>query len=271
MAEESFGERQEQKGLDAQFLWELENGYELSPRESRGILEAVKLFFCEDSGFGAGKVQLWVVVREEGAGKPVSELRKILVGVTLDGGREDVEVQREYGAIGLRRFRILRVVEEIVDQGGVPTQEDLARLFQSSVRTIRRDVAVLRGQGYEVMTRGMYRGIGRGVSHKVVIVRQYVEGLTYTEICRKTRHSAGAVKRYVRTFGRVVSLIRHGVSQLREIAFYVGISERLAREYVTLYERFQVDEVCAVRIEELVDQVGGRVWSEGSKKGVVMG
>lgn len=271
MVEGSFWERLAQKGLEAQFLWELEYGYELSPRESRGILEAVKLIFGQDPGFEAGKVQLWVVPREEGAGKPISELRKISVWVTLDGGKEDVEVYREYGAIGLRRFRILRVTEEIVDQRGVATQEDLARLFQTSVRTIRRDVASLRGQGYEVTTRGMYRGIGRGVSHKMVIVRQFLEGLTYTEICRRTRHSAGAVKRYVRTFGRVVSLIRRGISQFREIAFYVGISERLAREYVALYEEFKGDDVCAARIEELVGQVGGRAWSGGLKKGVVVG
>lgn len=271
MAEGGFWERLEQKGLDAQFLWELGYGYELSPRESRGILEAVKLIFGQDPGFEAGKVQLWVVARDEGAGKPISELRKISVWVTLDGGKEDVEVYREHGAIGLRQFRVLRVTEEVVDQGGVPTQEDLARLFQTSVRTIRRDVAALRSRGYEVMTRGMYRGIGRGVSHKMLIVRQYLEGLTYTEICRKTRHSAGAVKRYVRTFGRVVSLISRGISQLREIAFYVGISERLAREYVALYEEFKGDDVCVVRIEELIGQVGGCAWFGGVKKGVVMG
>jgi hypothetical protein len=271
MAGGDFWQRLAQKGFDAQFLWELEYGYELSPRESRGILEAVKLIFSQDSGFEAGKVQLWVVSKDEGAGKPLSELRKISVWVTLDGGKEDVEVHRKYGAIGLRRFRILRVTEEVVDQGGVSTQEDLARLFQASVRTIRRDIAVLRSQGYEVLTRGMYRGIGPGVSHKMLIVRQHLEGLTYTEICRKTRHSSGAVKRYVRTFGRVVSLIRRGISQLKEIAFYVGISERLAREYVALYEQFQGDGVSADRIEELVAQVGVHAWSGELKKGVVMG
>ena len=271
MAEGGFWQRLSQKGFDAQFVWELEYGYELSPRESRGILEAVKLIFSQDPGFEAGKVQLWVVSRDEGAGKPLSELRKISVWVSLDGGKEDVEVHRKYGAIGLRRFRILRVTEEVVDQGGVSTQEDLARLFQTSVRTIRRDVAALRAAGYEVLTRGMYRGIGRGVSHKKLIVRQYLEGLTYSEICLKSRHSSGAVKRYVRTFGRVVSLIRRGISQLKEIAFYVGISERLAGEYVGLYEQFLGDRLCADRIEELVGQLSGCVWSGGAKKGVVMG
>lgn len=271
MSEGGFWQRLSQKGFDAQFLWELENGYELSPRESGGILEAVKLIFSQDPEFEAGKVQLWVVARDEGAGKPLSALRKISVWVSLDGGQEDEEVHREYGCIGLRRFRILRVSEEIVDQGGVPTQEDLARLFQTSVRTIRRDVSALRAEGYEVLTRGMYRGIGRGVSHKRLIVQQYLEGLTYSEICLKSRHSCGAVKRYVRTFGRVVSLIRRGISSMREIAFYVGISERLAREYVVLYKQFQGDGVCAERIEELVGQLSGCVWSGGQKKGVVMG
>ena len=42
MSEQSgYWERLQEKGLEGQFLWELEHGYELSPRQSQGILETV--------------------------------------------------------------------------------------------------------------------------------------------------------------------------------------------------------------------------------------
>lgn len=107
----------------------------------------------------------------------------------------------------------------------------------TSVRTIKRDIAFLRQQGIQVVTRGVYSDIGPSVRHKVVIEEMYLSGFVYTEICRRTRHSAKAVKRYVNTFGRVVALYARGIREAEEIAHYVGISVRLASEYLELYFR----------------------------------
>jgi hypothetical protein len=258
MTEASIFDRLEEKGLEGQFLWELQHGYELSPRESEGILEAVKLIFSQQVDFTAGRVQVLVVSQNEPAGKPLSELKKISVWVTLDAGAEDAEIYRSYGAIYLRRMRILRVTEQIVDGGGIATQEDLARLFQVDVRTIRRDLDYLRQQGYEVMTRGVWCDIGRTLSHRVIIVEKYLQNYSYTEICRQTRHSAKAVKRYVNTFARVATLIAKGITHVKEISFYVGISERLAEDYVKLYHQYINHDVFGDRVKELIKQTLAR-------------
>lgn len=258
MTEASIFDRLKEKGLDGQFLWELQHGFELSPRASEGILESVKLIFSQQIDFTAGRVQVLVVSQNEPAGKPVSELKKTSVWVTLDAGAEDVEIYRSYGAIYLRRMRILRVTEQIVDGGGIATQEDLARLFHVDVRTIRRDLDYLRQQGYEVMTRGIWCDIGRGLSHRVIIVEKYLQHYSYTEICRQTGHSDKAVKRYVTTFSRVATLMFKGISNIKEISFYVGISERLAEDYQHLYHQYIGHEVFGDRIKELVNRTLAR-------------
>jgi len=255
-----------EKNVEGQFLWELQHGFELSPRASTGILDTVKLYFSQNSSYNFGQVKIYVVCQSEPAGRPVSEMKKIVVWVTLDAGEEDIEIYKQYDLTHLRRIRLLRVVEEVLDGGGVATQEDLARLFQVGIRTIRRDIAYLRSQGYAVITRGEYCDIGSGVSHRVMIVERYLEGLTYTEICRKMHHSAKAIKRYVNTFIRVASLIVHGIKSEKEVAFYVGISERLSKDYIDLYDRYNSNESYCIRIKELTDQIASRPNYEEEKK-----
>jgi hypothetical protein len=109
--------------------------------------------------------------------------------------------------------------------------------------------------------------VGRGQTHKVIIVELYLKRHTYTSIKRSTRHSAAAIKRYIRTFGRVVMLKRKGLS-VREIAFAVGVSERLTKEYLDLYDRYNTVEYKA-RLAEMVQMVSGGPQTSGqkSKKG----
>lgn len=104
---------------------------------------------------------------------------------------------QEHNAVALRRVRLLRLVDEALDQGGEPTQEDLGKALGVTDRTIRSDIAALEAEGYRVATRGKLRGVGRGQTHKVIIVELYLKRYTYTEIRQRTRHSVYAIKRYI--------------------------------------------------------------------------
>lgn len=259
--------RKREKSLEGQLLWELQHGFELSPRESELIVDTVRLYYGEGEGICSGRMETWVICREGSVGKAIEDLPKVPVVVSLDGGMEDLEAYRAYGYAGLRRQRLLRISEEIVDQGGIATQEDLSRILGVSLRTVRRDVAYLRGCGITVVTRGVYSDIGPTVSHKVTIVEMYLSGFVYTEICRRTRHSAKAVKRYVETFIRVVALYTKGIQDHGEVGRYVGISERLASEYLELYFKVRQHKGCGKRIEELLGQLSSRArYSEAGKK-----
>jgi hypothetical protein len=74
------------------------------------------------------------------------------------------------------------------------------------------------------------------------------------------------VKRYVETFGRMVVLWEKGVCVAGELGFIVGISERLAREYLMLRERYDTTEH-RDRLEEIARQVRRALSGEGEEKG----
>jgi hypothetical protein len=256
------------KTIERQFLCELEQDFELAPATSRAVLATAQQVLLPFYGAGEvreGQMRITVVGAGEPAGKPLSAMKKVGVVVTVDGGIEDLEILERFGVRGLRRTRLLRVTEEAVDQGGVLTQEDLARLLQTGVRTIRRDVAALRGEGYWVPTRGTVQAMGRGQSHKAKIVELYLQRLTYTEIIRRTRHCAGSIQRYVETYGRMVVLWEKGVRAAEEIAYVVGISPRLAGEYLELRRRYDTPEH-RDRVTEIGRQVRRSLPSDGEEK-----
>ncbi|MCR4406628.1 MAG: DUF1670 domain-containing protein [Anaerolineae bacterium] len=140
-------------------------------------------------------------------------------------------MKRREKAEGLRRGRILRLTEEALEQGGVLTQEDLARVLKVDARTIRRDMSILQAEGHLVHTRGAVKGVGRGQTHKVRVIELWLDREGYDKIVRWLHHSAQAIKRYVSTFLRVVVLHRQGRS-VEEIAFLTQSSVRLVKDYL---------------------------------------
>ena len=123
---------------------------------------------------------------------------------------------------------------EAQEQGALLTQEDLARLLCASRSTIKRDIAYLRAQDITVPTRGQVKDIGRGVSHKVHIVGDWLAGYTFSEIQRRRWHSLGSIERYCAAFLRVVRLHTHGLT-VAEMRLSTGLSEPLIQEYLDLY------------------------------------
>jgi biotin operon repressor len=202
-----------------------------------------------------GKHRVVGVALGESAGKTIEEVEKKEVVVTLDGGIEDIEYEKRHGRIALRSMRMLRVIEEGIEQGVVFSTEDLGRMLGISVRTVKRDVQRLRKEGCEVQTRGYYEGIGRAISHKARIVELYLQGKTYAEIEERMRHTMQAIKRYVETFGRVVYALRRKKLRPAERSYVLGISEALLREYQKLY--FQAIRRYPERLKEIVERYGG--------------
>ena len=248
------------KTLDQRFRHELETGFEIAPRVSQGVLDLAKEVFSLDaaSADGSGRLrpgQIRQVIAAAGAphGCPLRQTDMVEVTWTFDAGEEDLDVLRRHGSTALRRVRILRLIDEALDQGGEPTQEDLAKALGVAARTVRSDIAALKAKGHLVATRGKLRGVGRGQSHKVLIVELYLKRYTYTETMRRTHHSAYAIKRYIQTFARVVMLERKGLN-VGEIAYAVSISERLTQEYLDLYQRYDTSEY-QDRLAEMVQMV----------------
>ena len=151
----------------------------------------------------------------------------------------------------------LRLTEEALAQGGVLTQEDLARALGVEPRTIRRDIQGLKAEGYLIPTRGQVKGVGRGQTHKVKIIELWLDRQGYDQIARRLYHSPQAIKRYVSTFLRVVLLHQQG-TVVSDIAFLTHTSERLVQDYLAVYQQaLSVPHRCEKLSEEL-DRVRAR-------------
>jgi hypothetical protein len=162
---------------------------------------------------------------------------KVSVELTLDGGIEDLEIARDQGLRALRQYRILRLTEDAYDQGGLLTQEDLSRLLHVSSRTIRDDIKELIRDDNTVHTRGYDHDIGRGISHKTHVIDLHLQGYTYTEIMRRTRHGSASIKRYILGFGRLLLLKSRGVDNELQLSRLLGHSEKLIGEYIEIFEK----------------------------------
>jgi hypothetical protein len=101
-----------------------------------------------------GQVRLVVASLKAPFGPPLTETARAEVTLTVDAGADDAEVQAQQGREGLRRGRIVRMLDEALEQGGVLTEEDLARVLHVTRRTIERDVRALRAEGHLIQTRG---------------------------------------------------------------------------------------------------------------------
>jgi biotin operon repressor len=247
--------RLREKHAEGLLLWELEHGFEMSPKQSSLVFETAKGILLEHHQMERGKV--WVVGVEMGqsAGKQMHEAKKKEVVVTLDGGIEDLEYYGKHGRKQLRRMQLLRMIDEGLDQGVVFSEEDLGKLLRTSTRTVKRDIRILRAEGCEVHTRGYHQGIGRAISHKRVIVEYYLRGMTFAEIETRSRHTPQAIKRYIETFARVAYVLSRRQVKPLERSYILGISPSLLKEYETLFRQAIVKY--PAKLKELEDRYRG--------------
>jgi hypothetical protein len=245
------------KTPEGQFLLEMRNDFGFTPVVAQAVLKRSKemlggLSFQKDQP-RVGQMKVLAVSADEPAGKPLSECELVQIIITVDGGNDDLETLRENGAVGLRRIVLLRITSEAVEQGAYLSEEDAAGILRCDVRTVKRDVRHFRDQGIYIPLRGHMINTGRGQTHKVLIVRWYVQGMTFTEIKIRTHHSINAICRYIDMFGRVVILIHRGLTILA-IAQVISISESLTEEYVKLYHELDKPEY-QDQINRIVDRV----------------
>jgi hypothetical protein len=242
--------RLRKKTREAEFVDQLEREFEFSPRESRGVLEVVAEMFFDSRELGAGQMEYTCVSAEEGPGKSIEELKKVRVKLTKEL-TSDRDIQARLGDSAMRKVQALRMTEEAYDQGGLLTQEDLGRILGVSSRTIRRDVEELMQKRVKLYLRGLQQDIGKGMSHKVWIVRLYLGWKTYSEIERITGHSVGAIKVYLSDFSRVLMARERGIRSAKEIGFYIGRTERLVQEYLELIAQARRDSQQRKRLESI--------------------
>jgi len=231
--------------------------FNFSMRLSADVLEAAQEILIGQSrgeNLRPGQVRRVVASSKASFGPPLKEIEKVEVTLTVDAGLEDAEVSAEQGREALRRGRILRLIDEALEQGGVLTQEDLGQVLSVDVRTIRRDVRKLKADGQLLHTRGQLKGVGRGQTHKVKIIELWLDREGYEKISRWVHHSPQAIKRYVSKFLRIAGLHREGRA-VKDIAFLTETSTRLVEDYLAVYAEAIENPGRRERLEEELKRV----------------
>jgi hypothetical protein len=222
---------------------ELQQGYNLSPVEALVLARRVQQLVEEQTGQDRqpGQITYQAIAIDEPAGKALRECRKVPVHLTLLA-EGDAQVWASEGSVALRRLRVRRLVYEALLQGGALSQEDLACILALSLKSIKRVVAHFRQQGQSLPSRGEIQDMGRGVSHKIPVIRKYMQDYSFSRISLELgRHGIGSMARYLRHFALVMILEERGLTPA-QMQSVIGISENLIQQYRALYSELNVPE-----------------------------
>jgi hypothetical protein len=184
-----------------------------------------------------GQIIFHAISKDVPPGVPVKEMHLIPVRLNLYEpddctGRNQQELLDK---------RINRISNEAYNQGALLTQADIAILLGESTKTITRHIAELEKKDILIPTRGKWKDIGPGVSHKKRILELYLKGDEYTDIERKTKHTGEAIMRYVKDFARIMVLTEEGFNDT-ELRIITGLSEKTIREYKDLIEIYSTQD-----------------------------
>jgi hypothetical protein len=257
------------KDLDHQFRNRIEHGMGCSPFVSEAIVKVVHEIYLpvldSTSNIKPGQIIFQCLSKRNGSTSRIADAEQISIVLTLDNAMVDQEVRKQKGIDGLRRFRLIRVCNEAYNQGGLLTVEDIAyRLFNVGERTIVRDLALIRQDGENPPLRSTIKDIGRTVTHKAILIKNWLKGDELSDLNRKYNHSFSAIESYINTFKRVVFLDHEGYT-IDRIAYVQKISASLVTAYLTLWKEYK-DKAIPHRIKEILEIIGTKVTPKKTKQ-----
>ncbi|MCP4111874.1 MAG: DUF1670 domain-containing protein [Desulfobacteraceae bacterium] len=252
-------ERLSLKELNQQFQQRIKIGMGCNPFVAEAITKAVQdIYFPylkSPENFSPGKMYFQCVSEKVGASTKISEADLVTVTLTLDGGKTDLDIRKKYGVLRLRQKRILRMCSEAFDQGGLLTVEDLAyRILNSGERTISRDLDQMRKRGENPPLRSTVKDIGKTITHRTIIIKNWLKGDELSDLKRKYNHSFSAIENYISTFKRVIFLTHEG-NPVEQVAYLLKISVPLAKAHQDIWKECSKTAI-PHRKKDILDLIG---------------
>jgi len=267
---ESQTRRLQVKTLDQQMKRVAVEGTGLSPWEAKVLIEVINEVYFTDPELkecAVYQLKYSCVSASAGPGKPLSECAMTTVFLTLYSEDDDLDLPSgdKKASVCRRQRKIMRITEEAREQGGLLSQEDLGHILMCNVRTVRRDISDLKKAGITIATRGQQKDIGPGVTHRAVAVKLWLEGAEPVAICKRIKHSIGAVENYLEKFKRV-SYLRSKNFDDYQIALTVGISVSAAKTFVSIHNEFKNCSFFKSRMDEIELVGSSHYLAEDEKK-----
>ncbi len=262
------------KTLGAELTKRACEGIGLSLWEARVLREEVEDVYFSNELLGRYRENTLCyscVSYTEPAGKPIKDCNMTTVHLLLLDPEDEqcLPGNGKTASVVRRQRKMMRITLEAKEQGGLLSQEDLATLLMSDVRTIRRDVQQLKEEGLTVPTRGTVKDIGPGVTHKEQAIRLWIEGKEPTEVATAIHHSIRATEIYLEKFKRVAYLRTKGCT-VHETARIVGMSIASTHTFVDIFDGHKTKPSFKNRLEDI--NLIGKDYNltEGQKKDLLM-
>lgn len=143
--------------------------------------------------------------------------------------------------VALTGRRMARVLTEAYTQNGLLSFAELQWVFLASIGTVSRVVDLYQRTEHVILPcPGSVLDMGRMLTHKDLVVRLNLQGLSTLEIAQKAYHNPRSVDAYLKAFDAVLILQLYGLPKAL-IASVLGKGESLVDEYLDLIERYLKD------------------------------
>jgi hypothetical protein len=191
----------------------------------------------------AGQTVWWAAHKDEtpGRNKTIENTRMVPVVLSI-ASQDDLKLRLDgYSAKEIRKYKVARILREAYEQGGVLNQADVSQLIGVSAGTVGKDIKEFQLEHSVVLPyRGSIHDIGPTLTHKRIIIQQFVRNIPTPEIARRTCHSEEACDRYIKGFKKVQKLFNDGIP-VENIAPELEMSKALVREYVAIVQEMTKD------------------------------
>lgn len=142
-------------------------------------------------------------------------LAPVVVTLLADGESRTLRHRppRRYEAyLAFHGRRMARVLTEAYAQDGLLSFLELQWIFLLSIATVSRAIDYYQKQHQVILPcPGTVLDMGRMLTHKDLVVRLHLQGMTVLEISRQTYHNPRSIDAYLKTFDAVLILYLYGL------------------------------------------------------------
>ena len=145
---------------------------------------------------------------------------------------------------GMLPETIARVLNEAHEQGSLLSMRDLALIFKRfppHISTLRKKYE--EANNVVLPTVASMQDVGSGVTHKTMIIRKVLlEHKDMAKVREETKHTQGAIDRYLKDFRRVEMLFDDG-KETDFIKRVTGMRAFLIKQYYEIYKELKMEVI----------------------------
>lgn len=204
------------------------------------ISEIAQEYFVPKEYMGSGDL-LWTAVTTDmrNASSKMEDAQKKVVRLPIVDHEKIMGLIERTPIREIKKKMVAKMAKAAYEQGTTLSSSDIAAIMNCSPSTVSKySREIAEEQEEPLPLRGFVHDIGPSLSHKITVVRAYLQGKTGNAVAKETRHSLQACGRYVKGYEKV-RIAKKYCDDLTEIAFVTGQSKRLVKEYIFLMEQFQ--------------------------------